>query len=39
MGILKYTIRDIITYRMDYAIKKIKEFEQALSELGGKDEL
>lgn len=36
---IDYTIRDIITYRMDYAIKKIKEFEQALSELGGKDEL
>ena len=34
-----YTSRDIITYRRDYAIKKLKEFEQALSELGDKDEL
>ena len=32
-----YTSRDIITYRRDYAIKKLKEFEQALSELGDKD--
>lgn len=31
-----YTSRDIITYRRDYAIKKLKEFEQALSELGDK---
>lgn len=28
-----YTQRDIITYRKDYALKEIKEFEQALSEL------
>lgn len=34
-----YTSRDIITYRRDYAIKKLKEFEQALSELGDKDEM
>jgi len=34
-----YTSRDIITYRRDYAIKKLKEFEQALSELGDKEEL
>lgn len=34
-----YTNRDIITYRRDYAIKKLKELEQALSELGDKDEL
>lgn len=32
-----YTTRDIITYRRDYAIKELKEFEQALSELGDKD--
>lgn len=36
---IDYTTRDIITYRRDYAIKKLKEFEQALSELGDKDEL
>ena len=34
-----YTQRDIISYRKDYAFKKIKEFEQALSELDGKDNL
>lgn len=34
-----YTTRDIITYRRDYAIKKLKEFEQALSELGDKNKL
>ncbi len=34
-----YTQRDIITYRKGYAFKKIKEFEQALSELDGKDNL
>lgn len=34
-----YTQRDIITYRKDYALKEIKEFEQALSELEGKDNL
>ena len=34
-----YTTRDIITYRRDYAIKELKEFEQALSELDGKDNL
>ncbi len=34
-----YTSRDIIIYRRDYAFKKFKEFEQALSELGEKDEL
>lgn len=34
-----YTSRDIITYRRDYAIKKLKEFEQALSELGDKDDM
>lgn len=27
-----YTIRDIITYRRDYALKKLEEYEQALSE-------
>ena len=34
-----YTQRDIITYRKEYALKEIKEFEQALSELEGKDNL
>lgn len=34
-----YTQRDIITYRRDYALKKVEEFEQALSELGNKDNL
>lgn len=34
-----YTQRDIIIYRKDYAFKEIKEFEQALSELDGKDNL
>lgn len=34
-----YTSRDILTYRRDYAIFELKEFEQALSELGDKDEL
>nr|DAG12399.1 MAG TPA: hypothetical protein [Caudoviricetes sp.] len=34
-----YTQRDIIIYRKDYAFKKIKEFEQALSELDGKNNL
>ena len=34
-----YTQRDIITYRKEYALKAIKEFEQALSELDGKDNL
>lgn len=34
-----YTQRDIITYRKDYAFKEIKEFEQALSELDGKNNL
>lgn len=28
-----YTIRDIITYRRDYALKKLEEYERALSEL------
>lgn len=36
---MDYTQRDIITYRKDYALKKIKEFEQALSELDGKGNL
>lgn len=27
-----YTTRDIITYRRDYALKKLEEYEQALSE-------
>ena len=34
-----YTQRDIIIYRKDYAFKKKKEFEQALSELDGKNNL
>ena len=34
-----YTDRDIITYRRDYAIKELKEFEQALSEFGDKNNL
>lgn len=34
-----YTQRDIITYRKDYAFKKIKEFEQELSELDGKNNI
>lgn len=33
-----YTTRDIITYCRDYAIKKLKEFEQELSELRDEDE-
>ena len=34
-----YTQLDIITYRKEYALKEIKEFEQALSKLEGKDNL
>lgn len=34
-----YTQRDIITYRKDYSLKEIKQFDQALSELGDKDNL
>lgn len=34
-----YTQRDIITYRKNYAFEEIKRFEQALSELDGKDNL
>lgn len=29
---MDYTTRDIITYRRDYALKKLEEYEQALSE-------
>ena len=34
-----YTQRDIITYRKEYTLKEIKEFEQALSKLEGKGNL
>lgn len=34
-----YTERGIITSRMDYALNKVREFKQALSELDGKDNL
>lgn len=36
---MNYTQRDIITYRKNYALKQIKEFEQALSELENKNNL
>lgn len=34
-----YTQRDIITYRKEYALNQVNEFEQALSMLGDKDNL
>lgn len=34
-----YTQRDIITYRIEYSQNKLKELEQALAELEGKENL